>query len=644
MHTKFFAAALAVGLTLGVQPQGCQDSGKIAESFRYLAQDDDFHPPAQGEVTFYQTHGPIGGGSVQALAEGLDGMVYAGTFGDGVYVKATAEDRWRPAEDGPRDRFLMTLAVMPDGEVLAGTIRGGIFRSRDGGRRWTASNEGLTNTQVSAILHDPRTGTLYAGTGSGVFKSADGGRRWTPVNRGLEIALARALALGPDGTLYTGTGGNGLFASRDGGTTWAALNEGLRDEVGLRENFIRVLAIDRSGALYAGSFGGGIFRTTDHGRQWVSINQGLTNTSIRGLVIAATALYVGTGDGVYTSTDGGAQWESISDGMPDTNVQALLLGTNGVLYAGTGSGVVERSPQGVWRSSDRGMLFPSVDTVLADSHRGLFAGTRGAGLFRSKDAGETWASFNDGIASRTIRALVRDTNGVQYVATPETVYRADWELSRWVPERDGLEGEPVALLAAADGLFAATSGGVFERVDGSRAWSRAAVGESARPAQALAIDQAGMIYAAADGRVFRRAPATGRWDPLPFRPMDERVAGLAGGHALYARTARAVFRAVEDRREWRWHEVGAGLPKDVDVVSLAVDIVGSRDVLLAATSGGVWWNDDGTQWKLAHGPQSGVSFRTLSTTASGLMVGGSDEHGVFVGVNLIRRPKVFGLF
>jgi hypothetical protein len=101
VRTRFFAAALAVGLTLGVQPQGCQDSGKIAESFRYLAQDDDFHPPAQGEVTFYQTHGPVGGGSVQALAEGPDGLVYAGTFGDGVYVKATAEDRWRPAEDGP---------------------------------------------------------------------------------------------------------------------------------------------------------------------------------------------------------------------------------------------------------------------------------------------------------------------------------------------------------------------------------------------------------------------------------------------------------------------------------------------------------------------------------------------------------------
>ncbi|MBI3606961.1 MAG: hypothetical protein HY207_03225 [Nitrospirae bacterium] len=642
--SRRYGIVLAIGLALGGHPQGCEDAGRMAEPFRYLTGEEGYRPPAQGDVTFYQTNGPLGGGSVQTLAEGPDGVVYAGTFGNGIYTKPAGGDRWRPSEDGPDDRFLLTLTAMPDGVVLAGTVRGGIFRSEDGGRRWTAVNEGLGNTQVLAILRDPRSGTLYAGTGSGVFKSLDEGRRWTPSNRGLEMTLSRSLALGPDGTLYTGTGGNGLFASHDNGAVWQPLNEGLRDDLGLRENFVRVLTVDRLGVLYAGSFGGGVFKTTDEGRHWVSINEGLTNTSIRGLVVGPDALYVGTGEGVFTSSDGGARWESISQGMPDTNVQSLLLGTNGVLYAGTGSGVVERSPSGSWRSSERGMLFPSVAAVLVDPKRGLFAGTRSAGLFRSKDAGETWVPFNDGLPSPTIRALARDAQGVQYAATRETVYRADWTISRWVADGEGLQGAPAALLAGPDRLYAATSTGLFERANGTSTWARAALDGDETAVRAVISDRRGAVYAATQTGVFRRATVTDRWGPLATGPMDG-VLGLAAGQALYAWTAATISRAVEDRKGTQWREIGSGLPKGLEVAGLAVDVVAGRDVVLAATTGGIWWNDrEGGEWKPAQGRLPAIPFRTVLAAESGFTVAGSEEHGVFVGVNLVPGRRKFGLF
>lgn len=643
--SRCYGIVLAVGVALGGSPQGCEDAGRMAEPFRYLALEEGYRPPSQGDVTFYQTNGPVGGGSVQSLAEGPDGVVYAGTFGNGIYTKAPDGDRWRPSEDGPDDRFLMTLTAMPDGVVLAGTVRGGIFRSEDGGRRWTAANEGLGNTQVLAILRDPRSGTLYAGTGAGVFKSTDDGRRWTPSNRGLEMTLSRSLALGPDGTLYTGTGGHGLFVSHDDGGAWHPLNEGLRDDMGLRENFIRVLTVDGSGVLYAGSFGGGVFKTADQGRHWVPINDGLTNTSIRGLVAGPDALYVGTGEGVFTSSDGGARWESISQGMPDTNVQSLVLGKSGVLYVGTGSGVVERSPRGSWRASERGMLFPSVSAVLVDPTRGLFAGTRSSGLFRSKDAGESWGPFNDGVPSRTIRALARDAEGVQYAATPETVYRADWAISRWVADGEGLHGVPAALLAGPDRLYAATSTGLFERPNGTSAWSRVALGGEETSVHAVTSDRRGAVYAAAQTGVFRRATAADGWVPLATGPMDGALTGLSAGQALYGWTAATIFRAAEDRKGIGWREIGSGLPKGLEVTGLAVDVVAGRDVVLAATTGGVWWSDhEGSEWKPAQSHLPAIPFRTVLTTESGLMVAGSEEHGVFVGVNLVPSRRRFGLF
>ncbi len=641
---RFHSVALAVGLALGGPPHGCEDAGRRVEPFRYLTLEEGYQPPAPGEVTLYQTNGPVGGGSIQALAEGADGSVYAGTFGDGIYAKRRGDDRWRPAEEGPTDRFLMTFAEMPDGVMFAGSIRGGIHRSDDGGRRWVAGNDGLENTQVSTIIRDPRSGTLYAGTGAGVFKSEDHGRRWAAANHGMEMTLVRSLALGSDGTVYAGTGGTGLFASRDGGATWRAMNEGLKDEAGLRENFIRVLIVGPSGALYAGSFGGGVFKTTDQGAHWIPVNDGLGNLSIRGLVIAPEAIYVGTGDGVFRSSDAGERWESISQGMPDTNVQSLLLGSNGVLYAGTGSGVMERAPGGAWRVSDRGMLFPSVRALLVDPRRGLFAGTQGSGLFRSKDAGETWVSFNDGIPSRTIRALVRDAKGAQHAATPDGIYRADWDLSRWVSESEGLHGVPAALMAGPDRLYAATSMGLFERAMGAETWSRAVLGDEARAVQALAADTAGTAYAASDAGIVRRTAE--RWEPIRARPTDGPLIGLAAGRSLYAWTPAAVFRLVDDAGNPRWDDVGAGLPKGAQIASVAVESSGSRDILFVATTGGLWWSGEaGARWRSARGRLSDVPFHTVLADGSGLVVAGSDEHGVFVGVNVASRTnKALGVF
>lgn len=638
MRRRWYGAVVMIGLATG--EAYAADLGRFSEPLAYLAREEGYQPPIPGELTLYQTNGPMIAGSVQALAEGLDGRIYAGTFGQGIYAKEPKSGRWRPAEEGPKDRFLMTLTVLPDGSLLAGAVRGGIFRSHDGGRRWTPSSEGLGNSQVPAIVRDAKTGLVYAGTGSGVYKSADQGRRWTASNRGLEMVLSRSLAVGADGTLYTGTGGNGLFVSRDGGGVWRRINDGLADEDGLRENFIRVLATDELGAVYAGSFGGGIFKSTDGGRRWTAVNAGLTNLSIRGLIAARGVLYAGTGEGIFRSATHGLRWDSISDGMPDTNVQALLLGKDGTLYAGTGSGVLERPPGGPWRSVDRGMAFPVVRTILVDPVKGLFAGTETHGLFRSKDTGETWVHFNEGLASPAIRGLARDEAGVQYAATADTIYRADWKMSRWVPDAQGLDGAPRQLIAAGGRLVAATSRGLFERPTASTAWSPAALaGAPSIAVSALTGDPSGVVYAATGRQVYRRRPADPRWEPIG-RPLPSGSSmGLSAGRALYAWTDRSVFRAGGRDGELRWDEIGKGLPEGSAVVSLAV-IGGERDLLVAATSGGVWWTaDSGAQWHPTHGRFPAIPFQVIHAADPGLILAGSEEHGVFAGIDLVPRRK-----
>lgn len=646
MRTRFWGVVLAVGVAMGGQPQGCERSGdgKMLEPFEYLTREEGYQPPAPGDVTLYQTNGPVTAGSVQALAEGIDGTIYAGTFGDGIYVKPPGADRWTPAEQGPSDRFLMALTVTPEGTVFAGTIQGGLFRSEDGGRRWVSSGDGIGPDQVASILHDQRSGVLYAGTGSGVFKSADLGRRWVAINRGLETMLARSLALGSDGTLYTGTGGNGLFASADQGAKWRPINEGMSDERGLRENFIRVLAVDQSGVIYAGSFGGGVFRTTDQGRHWSAANEGLTNLSIRGLVVGADGLYVGTGEGVFHSANGGRRWDSISDGMPNVNVQSLLLTRDRVLYVGTSGGVVLRDlrrPEAPWRMIERGMLFPGVSALAADPKRGLFAGTRANGLYRSKDGGRSWGPFNDGIASRAILSLVVGPEGVQYAATPEVVYRADWEKSRWVPDTEGLTGGPVALVSGQGRLYAATSSGLFERRSDAGAWAAVAPSPSSGPMRHAAMaSDARLVALTARNEVFIR-DAGGRWTSVGAPGATEDLVGVAAGRSVYAWTNRTVYRTRGTST--RWESIEPGLPTGVAIRALAIDAGGRDDVVVAATSGGVWWNDGGREWKPTQGAYPAAAFESVIMTDRGLIMTGSLERGVFVGISLVPKRGFLSL-
>ncbi|MBI4464982.1 MAG: hypothetical protein HY647_09785 [Acidobacteria bacterium] len=141
--------------------------------------------------------------SVQALA--IDPVnsstVYVGTY-DGLFKSTNGGHNWAPANSGDIPLFpilseglsvIYSLAVDPaNAEILyAGTFGTGVFKSTDGGKTWSVATSGLPAfvtlaglpaTPVVALTVDPSSpATMYVGTfGSGVFKSTDGGASWQP--------------------------------------------------------------------------------------------------------------------------------------------------------------------------------------------------------------------------------------------------------------------------------------------------------------------------------------------------------------------------------------------------------------------------------------------------------------------------------
>lgn len=296
----------------------------------------------------------IGNTSIQALVAGTGGVVYAGSFGMGIFRSGDRGDTWASVNEGLTDPFVLCLTAGKDGAIYAGTFRGGVFRSRDAGKSWKPINKGLKRLEIKALMMDAKG--LYAGTGDGVYLLNATDDQWKVVTTGLDEILVHALARTTDGTLYAGTSGKGVHSYKERSGGWTRLRQGLRDHEGLVENFIRVLAVDKEQGVYAGTFDGGVFRSGDGGKTWLPISRALPNDSIRGLISNDRGVYVATGRGIFKSVDKGRQWVPLNKGLSNLSIQVLIEGEKGGFYAGTSSGV--------FRSDDDGLTWTAVSHGL----------------------------------------------------------------------------------------------------------------------------------------------------------------------------------------------------------------------------------------------------------------------------------------
>ena len=301
----------------------------------------------------------VGNTSIQALAAGTGGVVYAGSFGMGIFRSGDRGDTWASANDGLTDPFVLCLTTAKDGAIYAGTFRGGVFRSRDAGKTWMPVNKGLKRLEIKALLMDAKG--LYAGTGDGVYLLNAADDQWKVVTTGLDEILVHALARTTDGTLYAGTSGKGVQSYKERTPGWTRLRQGLCDHEGLVENFIRVLAVDKEQGVYAGTFDGGVFRSGDGGKTWLPISRALPNDSIRGLISNDRGVYVATGRGIFKSVDKGRQWVPLNKGLSNLSVQVLIEGEKGGFYAGTSSGVFRSDDDGLnWTAVSQGLEGESI--------------------------------------------------------------------------------------------------------------------------------------------------------------------------------------------------------------------------------------------------------------------------------------------
>jgi len=269
--------------------------------------------------------------------------------------------------------------------------------------RWrgVGPERGGRSLTVSGVKGQPSVG-YFGATGGGLWKTTDSGKTWTPItDHQITSGSVGAVAVSqsnPD-IIFIGTGeacirgdvqpGDGVYKSSDGGKTWT--NVGFKNSDAIAK--IRIHPTDPNIVFVAdfGKYGAdsderGLYKSSDGGKTWrkvlykdaktgavdVSIDPQNPNIVYASLWEAYRKEYQmssgGPGSGLYKSTDGGEHWTEI------TRAPGLPSGIDGKI----GVAVSPADPNRVY--------------ALIENENG--------GLFRSEDAGTTWALINN---SRNIR-------------------------------------------------------------------------------------------------------------------------------------------------------------------------------------------------------------------------------------------------
>ena len=319
-------------------------------------------------------------------------------------------------------------------EVWLGTWGKGIYKSYDGmdfdiGAH--GNNQSMFRKHVYSVVVSPTNPTtVYAATEEGVFRTRDGGATWEDISAGLHTPQARTLALTANGRLLCGTLGYELYrydeseghweqlgASGRFGTLWPIWNDRPLYQ------YTSLLFHPRDpNIIYLGTFPAGIYKSTDGGQSWRESNVGWTNDGVFCLVFRPgepNVIYAGTYNGVNLSTDAGAHWVRWDQGWPgqqwafsidfdptDTNVMYACSknGENeGIGRQGFHGTVMKTTDAGAhWLPITRGLNVNQefykiiVDQLNPDI---LYLATQYEGVFISRDKGELWLPWNEGLTT-----------------------------------------------------------------------------------------------------------------------------------------------------------------------------------------------------------------------------------------------------
>jgi uncharacterized repeat protein (TIGR01451 family) len=421
----------------------------------------------------------------------------------GIFVTHDGAMSWQLLTSGSQSTSLPAdLAInAANSNQLWSARYDGVWASIDKGVHWA----NVFATASSAIAIDPSNPMiLYAGTPYGlVFRTADGGATWTDVTGNNIAGQLTTVAVNPAQDSHVLAGGlNGVSGTTTSGTQWSV------QTAGLNSSFILGLSADPvADRIYVNVSSGGVFYSAAGAATTVPVNNvgsggllqlsGQTTLLVSGMLAQPGRLSASLSNGLARSADGGATWSLVPVTPLGTSDQVFAFAS----WPGNPQTILAATATTVYRSVDGGDLWtPATSGLPANAVVGKFAAaasdpttvyasiytvstpgpgpTTGYGVYKSIDAGLSWAPANAGIASSLIFALAVDpTNAmIVYTVTDSALLRSidggtTWKPLTWDPVAAGGYPSVVAIDPKHPGiLIASSTTSVARSVDDGMSW------------------------------------------------------------------------------------------------------------------------------------------------------------------------------
>jgi photosystem II stability/assembly factor-like uncharacterized protein len=504
---------------------------------------------------------------------------------------------------GPPGGTVISLAAAPDGTVYLGTPDGHVFASINRGKHWNLRGraggrlDGVVQQIVPDAAHNNR---LLAAVwfrnspGGGVFESLDGAQHWRLAGLREETVRTLEQSLSEPSVWLAGTR-TGVFRSIDDARSWQRITPANDPEL---QN-VDSLAVDPrdSQTIYVGTYHLP-WKTADGGKSWNPIAAGMIDDSdIMSLRIDAQnpqRIFSSACSGIYRSEDAGASWTKLQ-GIPYSSRRTQQI----VQDAANPSRLYAATTEGLWMTGDYGETWKrvtpretnayAVAVLPADSGERVLVGVAAQGVLRSEDAGNSFASWNEGFSHRVLFALASDP------------------------------GDASHLLARLEGF----AGTLLETRDGGRSWVELSERGRSKTVAQIFGSSSGWWASFAEGGLARFDVATMNWRENRFQEVlppatRARVGALPGSPprfrtlSLHAtslfETGRDTVVSTEDGL-WRKKPDGdefraipsKGLPRSVTLLSVA-----ARNAWLAIAEKALWTSDErGLAWERIATPSEG---------------------------------------
>jgi photosystem II stability/assembly factor-like uncharacterized protein len=283
-------------------------------------------------------------------------------------------------------------------------------------------------------------------------------------------------------------------------------------------------------------------------------------------------IYLGTADGIlYRSDDGGLQWHRLVPGFPLRGciLDEVVVDARGVVLVGYWD--VRGSGGGVARSTDGGRTFvvqkgikgESVRSLaLSPSDRQIVAAGTIAGVFLSRDSGQTWMRITPkGHPDlRNIESLTFDPNDSQiiYAGTWHLVWKTLDGGATWAPAHGGMIDDSDVMTLTIDrrhpqNVYATACTGIYHSTDGATQWTKLnGIPFSSRRTRAFAQgEDAKLLLAGTTEGLWISQDSGDSWYRMTSKELVvNAVIEQRGGTIILGTEGAGVLRSSDRGRTW----------------------------------------------------------------------------------------------